>query len=491
MCSDARGEAHIDRCQEEGMTNTNALSDDRLLLHENVEKLIARTKTFLSPGTICRYVVIQGWWQSEMRWVRNSLSGSSDRRDLSIRCDVQSGAATGSATTNQIDDASLKGMVKQAERNAYFRTLRRNEVMQILPPTLPQAGATVWSEATFNTPADQRTKLVTHLNRASQEKGLLAAGYIELRAGEFGVWDGEGADTTSIEYYTYSQAQCSITVRHPKGQGSGWAGLSSHDWARIDAGELADRALQKCVASLNPMAIEPGRYTTILEPQAVSDLCNIVIGHLNSRETADRQLQSPFALERDPVLGIIRNQLGMKIVDERITIEHDPEDPELGVLPRPGIAKIKFITNGVLTQMGGGRLHSVETRQIDNPERDRLAYRMSGGPTTMEEMIATTKRGLLVTRFGHFGPIDLKSLLGTGFTRDGLWLIENGKVAKSVKNMRVTDSPLFALNNIEQIGLAVPVFRPVRTASWVDLSPAIVPALKINDFSFTALIDAV
>ena len=108
---------------------------------------------------------------------------------------------------------------------------------------------------------------------------------------------------------------------------------------------------------------------------------------------------------------------------------------------------------------------------------------MSGGNTPVEEMIRTTKRGLLVTRFSNISTLDPASLLATGLTRDGLWLIENGKITKPVKNFRFTESPLFVLNSIEQLGEPVPVFSPSF--------PAVVPPLKVRDFSFTSLVDAV
>jgi predicted Zn-dependent protease len=98
-------------------------------------------------------------------------------------------------------------------------------------------------------------------------------------------------------------------------------------------------------------------------------------------------------------------------------------------------------------------------------------------------MIATTKRGLLVTRLSGVNVLDSQSMLMTGLTRDGLWLVENGKISKAVKNFRFTESPLFVLNSLDQLGEPVPVYSP-------DL-PAIVPPLKARDFSFTSLVDAV
>src|SRR5690606_40043274 len=114
-----------------------------------------------------------------------------------------------------------------------------------------------------------------------------------------------------------------------------------------------------------------------------------------------------------------------------------------------------------------------------------------GCDTSLDEMIRTTRRGLLVTRFSNVAVLDGESLLSTGLTRDGLWLIENGQITKAVKNFRFTESPLFVLNHIEQLGEPVPVFRPVSHPFLGGPMPAMVPALKVRDFSFTSLVDAV
>jgi predicted Zn-dependent protease len=108
---------------------------------------------------------------------------------------------------------------------------------------------------------------------------------------------------------------------------------------------------------------------------------------------------------------------------------------------------------------------------------------MSGGTTTIDEMIATTKRGIRVTRFWGAGVIDDRSLLCTGLTRDGLWLIENGKITKPIKNFRFTESPLFVLNNLDALGVPQRVFSPS--------APVVVPPIKAHEFSFTSLSSAV
>jgi predicted Zn-dependent protease len=152
---------------------------------------------------------------------------------------------------------------------------------------------------------------------------------------------------------------------------------------------------------------------------------------------------------------------------------------------------VKWIDRGVLTNLWYPRDYALRALGENTGVRLLTGYRMSGGETTVEEMVRTTRRGLLVTRFSNVRLLDPSSLLATGLTRDGLWLIENGKISKAVKNFRFTESPLFVLNSLEQLGEPVPVFRPVARPTSIELTPAIVPPLKARDFSFTSLIDAI
>jgi predicted Zn-dependent protease len=150
---------------------------------------------------------------------------------------------------------------------------------------------------------------------------------------------------------------------------------------------------------------------------------------------------------------------------------------------------VTWIDHGVLTTIGYNRPYALMELNRDAAVRGPIGYRMSGGETSVDEMIRTTTRGLLVTRLSSVRSLLSRSLLSTGLTRDGLWLIEHGKITKAVKNFRFTESPLFVLNSIEQLGPPEPVFRPTGTGNW--LTPAIVPPIKARDFSFTSLIDAI
>ncbi len=257
--------------------------------------------------------------------------------------------------------------------------------------------------------------------------------------------------------------------------------------------------MDKCLSSLNPVRIEPGRYTVILEPQAVGELVQTMLdsplAYASSR--AQSEQKGPYFLNVDRSLQRGLSRLGLKIVDERITISHDPSDPDLGILPVPGALPIKWIDKGVLTNLTYDYSYSLSELNDGSRMERRGSFRMDGGNTSIEAMIAGTERGLLVARFSKLRQIDADSLLATGVTRDGLWLIENGKVSKAVRNFRITESPLFALNNVEEIGVAQPIFQPGPVPELDFLFPAfaltqvIVPALKVRDFSFTSTIDAI
>ncbi len=461
----------------------------RILSHEEVSRIAQRVLGFARDGGETT-VYIQSWWNGELRWARNRTSLAGDRRDITVRVSRLSHNGVGNASTNQLDDVSLESIVRAAERGAVFALRRDIPSYPVTPPFLRTPETRIWSDQTYNVSVAQRALLVQTLTERAEQQSMLSAGYIEMRAGETAVRSTAAATPETIDYYPYTQAQCSTTVRHPKGAGAGWAGLSSYDWSAIDSGALATRALDKCIASLNPVAIEPGRYTVVLEPQAVNDLISPLFGGLNDRITAERG-EGPFAWTIDTDFGIWRTKLGLKIADERITISHDPTDPLLGVVPLPGMQPITWINQGVLTTLAYDRTYALQQLNDNLGADARPAYRMTGGTTSIDEMILTTKRGLLVTRFSNLMLLDYSSMLFSGVTRDGLWLIENGKISKVVKNLRFTESPLFVLNQIDQLGVPVPVFRPMENPYVPGLSPGIVPPLKVNDFSFTATIDAI
>jgi predicted Zn-dependent protease len=355
--------------------------------------------------------------------------------------------------------------------------------------------------------SDHRSEIANSLIANAEQVGMLSAGYLNIGAGSAHVYLTDGR----MVYARYTTVECSLTVRSPDGRGSGWAGASSYDWTRINARKLADVALDKCLRSRNPVRIEPGRYTLIMEPQATYDMIQQIMGGYNTRTQnvqrtsyMDREWeedQLPFPVQRPfhdghrkyvvsqwaATTDIGITKIGQQLLDPRITITFEPEDPDLGGLPftykGDPYVPVTWWDRGVLKTLAYERGHGPNEADRLGGQPNGAIFRMSGGDTSVDEMIATTKRGLIVTRFWGIKLLDPYSILCTGMTRDGLWLIENGKISHPVSNLRFTESPLFVFNQVDQLGVPVPVFAPGV--------PAIVPPVKVQDFSFTSLVDAI
>lgn len=480
------------------------MSDIKLLSMEELEDVIDRLLSFSNRKGMTM-ISVSSSWTSELSWARNASSMTSDRRDVTIFVGRSVKRGGGSAMTNQIDDISLQNVMRVCEDQ-----VSNSGIPQMIddhPFAVPYVGSAgpsnTWSDDTFKRSVEDSSRLIHSSTLKARDAGYSSAGYLENRAfntfayttDEFG-----RVNPSMTGYGEMTQLQCSATVRDPKGVASGWAGKSSYSLADVDELAIAEKALDKAIRSMNAVRVEPGRYTAILEPQATADLIDTFLMDERSvgrRYAEDRRYNSPMWFSTDNALPRERSRLGTKIADERVTISHTVKDPELGIIPVAGVRDIVIVKNGVLKELYSDRALTLNESNVNSNNSFRRTYRMNGGKSTMEDMIASTNRGLLITRFSNPHLVDRRSVLSTGVTRDGLWLIEEGKITKSVRNFRFTESPLFALNNLEEIGQAERVFHPFATPALAGLAPhlalsqVIVPPIKVRDFSFTSTIDAI
>jgi predicted Zn-dependent protease len=280
-------------------------------------------------------------------------------------------------------------------------------------------------------------------------------------------------------YFRSTSANYTLTVRTKDGTGSGWAAADHPDWKQIDFAAVAKRAIEKARASRNPQKVEPGRYTVILEAQAVGDLVQLVGNYTDARSSDEGR--SPFVKQGGG------NKIGEKIVDNRVTIFSDPADPQLLAQPFDGegfpISRQVWIENGTLKQLYYSRFWAKKQNKVATGFPSSL--KMSGGSASMDEMIKSTERGILVTRLWYLREVDPRTILYTGLTRDGTFLIENGKISHAAQNFRFNESPLFMLNNLESLGKAE------RLAGTEQGGAIVMPSIKVRDFNFTSLSEAV
>ena len=420
-------------------------------------------------------VNLGGGRQRNVRFAANQMSTAGLVNDLSLVVWSSYGPKHAVATTNDISPEGIERAVRQSEAIAKLapddpESMPRLRQQNIAP--LPAA----WDEETFQLDAAAGAKAaMTALGPARARGTLQAAGFLQVDCNITAIGNNAGL----FQYHRGTKANYTLTVRTADGTGSGWAGAEEPKFSMIDFAKIGERAMEKAERSRNPVAIEPGRYTVILEPQAVGDLVSLVAFYADAR--AADEGRSPFVKQGGG------NRIGEKIADERVSLYSDPYDPKILSDPFDSegfpLTRRNWIDRGVLTEMQYGRFWA--KKQGKQPTGGANNIVLTGGSTTREQMIASTQRGILVSRLWYLREVDPRTLLYTGLTRDGTFLIENGKVTKSIKNMRFNESPLFMLNNLEALG------AQERVAGIEALIPCVMPLLKARDFNFTSLSDAV
>lgn len=452
--------------------NRGPAAGGRTLLSREEARALADRVLKLSTADETR-VNITSEWSGNTRFADSSITTSGGVTNVSVRVTATVGRRRASATTNVLDDQSLKRTVDLAISLARLSPEDPELVPELGPQTYTPVRAFV--ERTADLDPEVRNAAVKRAVEAATAAGkpagtVFTAGFLEANANAVAVATSKGL----FAYHQNTDAAFSMTSRTPDGTGSGWSSGGARDWGRIDPGSIGRIAAQKAVASRNPQAIPPGLYTAVLEPQAVNDLIPLLANALNAR-TADEG-RSPFSKSSGG------NRIGEKVADERVTLYSDPADPLL--LGRPfdldglPIGRTVWIEKGVLRNLAYSRFWAQKQGVQPMPLSGGLS--LSGGTRTTEEIIAGCERGILVTHFFYIRALDPRTVLQTGLTRDGVFLIEKGKITRALKNFRWNESPLLMLNRLEDIG-----------RSELTQAGQLMPALRISNFNFTSLSDAV
>ena len=258
------------------------------------------------------------------------------------------------------------------------------------------------------------------------------------------------------------------------------------DVSRIDATALTEVAADKAVKSQKPRAIEPGRYTVILEPRANARFLSLMLGLFNAR-TAEGPVGNYFS-GKEPGT----TKVGEKLFSDAFTLKSDIGNSILRQTPigTDGMAAkpVTWIEKGVLKNLYYDRAWAARQKKDPSATSTNMSLVLEGSDMTLDQMIKTTKRGLLVSFFWYMRPVEAMSILYTGMTRDGLFLIENGEVTAPVQNFRWNETPVVGLNNISALGPP----EPMHTGEAYDQpGTAMIPAMRIEDFTMTSVSPAV
>jgi predicted Zn-dependent protease len=404
------------------------------------------------------------------RFAENHIHQNVSEEDVRLSVTAVLGKRMGDASTNKLDDESIKKVVADAIEVARFAP-PDDELLPRLGPQIYREVQAYDSSIDGFTPMD-RARAVAEAVKLCEENGLKAAGAFSDRSGS-------GAMSTSNGLFAFHQnSGIDFSITAQGDDSTGWAGGSSHRMSEVEPRSLGEIAVEKALKGREPKEIPPGRYTVILEPAAVGVIAFMFSGF--------------NALAVDEGRSFLTGRMGQRILGDGITLVSDPYHALHQGRPFDGdglpTKRVVLVENGVAANLVYDRLtakkHGVEPTGHGGGGRNAYgAYPshivMEGGETTIEDMIASTDRGILVTRFWYMRVVDPMKVIITGMTRDGTFWIENGKIAYGMKNFRFNQSVLDMLNNVEMMS------KPTLAGGMV------VPAVKVREFNFTSGTDAI
>ena len=402
-----------------------------------------------------------------IRFARNTVTTSGAASDRALVVQSNFGKRSGTATINQLDDASIERVVRRSEELARLAPADP----EFMPP-LPQQQY-VETKAFFDSTAaispEYRAQAAAQSLAAARDRDCSTAGFLQDGAS----WSAMMNSAGLFAYHRQTGVNYSATVRTNDGTGSGYVTRDYNDVSQLDAAATTRIALEKAVASRNPRAIEPGRYTVILEPEASVELIQDMLYSMDARSADEGRsfMAAPGG----------KTRLGQKLVDERVTIYSDPANPEVPTAPWLGdgraFRRTPWIEKGVVKNLFYSRYWAEKQGREATPPPANII--MEGGSASLEELIRDTSRGVLLTRTWYIRFVDPQTLLLTGLTRDGTFYVENGQIRYAVKNFRWNDSPVIMLNNVDALG------KPMRVRG------CLIPPMRVRDFEFSSLSDAV
>jgi len=455
-----------------------------MLTHAQAEDIFLRLSRFSNADGM--EMLIAGGHSALTRFANNTIHQNVEEENYVVSVRTVIGRKTARATTNKLDDDSLRRAVESAES--------MTEVQVEDPDLLPMASAPMsegpaterFFENTAALTPEDRARAVEEIVGIAKKNNLTTAGIFSCSRSAEAIMNSRGLSA----FHAQTSSEISITML--AGDSSGWQKANSPDVRNLDAAALAGTAAQKARESASPREVPPGKYTVILEPAAVLDLVGFMFFDFGGMAILDQR-------------SFLNNRMGTRLFGENITVNDDVYHPLQSGAPFDGEGvhrqPVRLVENGVVRNLVYARATAEKMKKSEHaakvgniaPTGHGLALPnelgevplnivFEGGPEaarrTVEQMIASTDRGILVTRCWYIREVDPYEKILTGMTRDGTFYIENGKLRHGLRNFRFNQSLIQMLNNVTEMG------TPVR-ASGEESFDMVVPPMKVRDFNFT------
>ncbi len=454
-----------------------------MLTKDKAQDTFRRVKKFATADEI--EMLIAGGKSALTRFANNTIHQNVAEENYVISVRTVFDGRTARATTNKFDDESIRRCVKASEDLARVQA-KDPDLLPVAAPDAygpgPQVGRTFFETASI-TPADRAAAVGTMVAIAKREN-LTAAGIFSTSESVEAVLNSRGL----CAYHTQTSAEISVTMLAK--DSSGWQKANSPNVRDIDPVSLAETAARKARDSAAPQEMPPGKYTAILEPAAVLDLCGFMFWDWGGQAILDER-------------SFLNNRIGTQLFGANLSFYDDAYHPLQSGAPFDGEGvrrqRVALVENGVPKRLVYARGTAERMRQSSHADKVgpvevtghglplpneigeiplNIVFAAPSDPKSVAQMVANTERGVLITRLWYIREVDPYEKILTGMTRDGTFLIEGGKVRHGIRNFRFNQSLVDMLANVEEMG------EPVR-ASGEESFDMVVPAMKVREFNFT------
>ena len=461
-----------------------------MLTRDQAADIFARMRKYATADEV--ECLFYGGHSALTRFANNTIHQNVAEENYGVSVRTVFGGRTARATTNRFDEESLRDVVKASEDLARVQ----EPDADLLPvPDAGEGARTTQGRSTQALPSRhfEQTAALTPAQRAdgvgkivsiAQKHKFTAAGIFASSESVEGIFNSRGLS----RWHTQTSAEISITMLAP--DSSGWQKANSPNVANLDPVSLAQISADKAAKSAAPREIPAGKYTVILEPSAVLDTVGFGFFDFGGLAILDQR-------------SFLNNRIGTQLFGENINIWDDVSHPQQSGSPFDGEGvprqRLKLVENGVVQRLVYARASAEKMKKSEHADKVgpieptghgfpipnemgeapmNIVFESPRNPKTVEEMIASTERGILVTRLWYIREVDPYEKILTGMTRDGTFLLENGKIVCGLRNFRFNQSLIEMLSKVEQMS------TPVRT-SGEESFDMVVPAMKVRDFNFT------
>ncbi len=432
-------------------------------------------------------VLFSGGKSALTRFANNTIHQNVAEENYAVSVRTVFGKRTARSTTNKLDDESLKRVVQSSEKLAKVQHPDPDLLPVPEPSSAGSSGRDLpsrhFAETAAITPA-QRAETVKKIVSIAEQHKLTTAGIVSTAETVEGIFNSRGV----ADWHAQTSSEISITML--AGDSSGWQKANSPDVANLDPAALAETAARKASESAAPREIPVGKYTVILEPAAVLDIVGFMFFDFGGLSILDQR-------------SFLNNRVGSKLFGENINIWDDVAHPLQSGVPFDGEGvrrqQVHLVENGVVKRLVYARATAEKMKRSEFADKVgpvgptghafplpnemgeapmNIVFGAPDKPKSLKQMIASTERGVLVTRLWYIREVDPYEKILTGMTRDGTFYVEDGKVRYGVRNFRFNESLIQMLSNVEAMGV------PVR-ASGEESFDMVVPPMQVRDFNFT------